>query len=424
MSALLWLVLVTASSPPPPQVVLIATPRGETAVPVTTERGTAAVAAPRLGPALGLTLALDGSRVTVGLSGVVFVFQLGAPFVRAGGVVYGLVGEPYLARDTVFLPLNWLADCVPRALGGRYRWEPASGGGVGRLVELPVASAVAAAPPVVPSGPLPPPPSAPGLTPGPAPAPAPPPNPITGLRQRHAVVIDPGHGGADPGNPGRYFPSHLVEKDITLAIGRLLRAELVRRAIAASLTRSTDTLIDLTDRGALCRAACDLFVSIHVNAMPEGRRADQVSGVETYFLSDAKTEDQQRVAQMENEAISFETGTSSAATGPLGFILRDLQQNEYLRESAQLAQLVQDSAARIHPGGDRGVQQAGFTVLTTARRPAILVETGFATNRTDAAFLASSLGQHKIASAIADGIVAYLLELERKLAIAAPARGR
>src|SRR2546427_560433 len=122
--------------------------------------------------------------------------------------------------------------------------------------------------------------------------------------------------------------------------------------------------------------------------MPDGRRADRVSGVETYFLSDAKTEDQQRVAQMENEAISFETGTSSAATGPLGFILRDLQVNEYLRESAQLAQLVQDSAARIHPGGDRGVQQAGFTVLTTARRPAILVETGFATNRTDGAIRA------------------------------------
>jgi len=397
-------------------VVVIATARGETSVPVTTERGTAAVAAARLGPPLGLTLVLDGSRVTVGLSGVVFVFQLGAPFVRAGGVVYGLVGEPYVARDTVFLPLHWLADCVPRALGGRYRWEPASGGDAGRLVELPVASAVAAAaPPGVASAP---PPSAP--TPGPASAP----NPITGLRHRHAVVIDPGHGGIDPGNPGRYFPSHLVEKDITLAIGRLLRAELVRRAIVAMLTRATDTLIDLADRGALCRAACDLFVSIHVNAMPDGRRVDRVSGVETYFLSDAKTEDQQRVAQMENEAIRFETGTSSAATGPLGFILRDLQVNEYLRESAQLAQLVQDSAARIHPGGDRGVQQAGFTVLTTARRPAILVETGFATNRTDGAFLASSLGQHKIASAIADGIVAYLLELERKLAIAAPARGR
>ena len=421
MSVLLCVVLVTVAALPSQQVVLIATPRGETSVPVTTERGTAAVAALRLGPPLGLTVVLDGSRVTVGLSGAVFVFQLGAAFVRAGGVVYGLVGEPYVARDTVFLPLHWLADCVPRAFGGRYRWDPAPGAGAGRLVELPVASAVAAA---APPGVVPTPPLAPSTPPATPPAPASAPNPITGLRLRHGVVIDPGHGGADPGNPGRYFPAHLVEKDITLAIGRLLRAELLRRAIAATLTRSTDTLIDLTDRGALCKAACDLFVSIHVNAMPDGRRADRVSGVETYFLSDAKTEDQQRVAEMENEAIRFETGTSSAATGPLGFILRDLQLNEYLRESAQLARLVQDSAARIHPGGDRGVQQAGFTVLTTARRPAILVETGFATNRTDGAFLASSLGQHKIASAIADGIVAYLLEFERKRAIAAPARGR
>ena len=404
MSVLLWLVLATG---PPPPVVVISTPRGETSIPVTTERGSAAVAAPLLGPPLGLTLALEGSRLTVGLSGTVFVFQLGAPFVRVGGVVYGLVGEPYVARDTVFLPLNWLADCLPRALGARYRWDAATA----RLVELPVAGAVAAAPP----------PRAPPL---PTPVPTTAPNPMTGLRLRHTIVIDPGHGGVDPGNPGRYFPGRLVEKDITLAIARLLRAELVRRGIGASLTRATDTLIDLADRGAFCKAACDLFVSIHVNAMPEGRRADRASGVETYFLSDAQTEDQQRVANTENDALRFETGGSNAATGPLGFILRDLLLNEYLRESAQLAELVQDSVARIHPGGDHGVQQAGFMVLTTARRPAILVETGFASNRTDGAFLASSLGQHKIASAIADGIVAYLVEFERKVAGAAPAGGR
>ncbi|PYO72468.1 MAG: N-acetylmuramoyl-L-alanine amidase [Gemmatimonadetes bacterium] len=408
MSVLLWLWLAIATPPRAPQVVLISTPRGETTVPVTSERGSAAVAAPLLGPPLGLTVALEGSRVAVGLSGTEFVFQLGAPFVRVGGVVYGLVGEPYVARDTVFLPLNWLADCVPRALGGRYRWDASGAGAWSRLVELPVAGAVAAAPP----------PSAPMHSPAAVP------NPMTGLRLHHTVVVDPGHGGVDPGNPGRYFPDGLVEKDITLAIARLLRAELMRRGIGASLTRSGDTLIDLADRGAFCKAECDLFVSIHVNAMPEGRRADRASGVETYFLSDAKTEDQQRVAQTENDAIRFETGASSAATGPLGFILRDLQVNEYLRESAQLAALVQDSVARIHPGGGHGVQQAGFMVLTTARRPAILVETGFATNRTDGAFLASSLGQHKIASAIADGIVAYLLEFERKLAVAAPARGR
>ena len=403
MSLLLCFVLATAAPP----AVVIATSRGETSVPVTTERGSAAVAAALLEQPLGLTVTLDGARLTVGLSGAVFVFELGAPFVRTGGVVYGLVGEPYVARDTVFLPLSWLADCVPRALGARYRWDPATA----RLAELPVAGSVAAAPP-------------PGAAPAVTPHPAGPPNPTTGLRLRHAVVVDPGHGGVDPGNPGRQLPGGLAEKDITLAIARVLRAELVRRGIAVTLTRTTDTLIDLADRGAFCRAACDLFVSIHVNSMPEGRHAGRASGVETYFLSDAKTEDQQRVAKMENEAIRFETSASRSATGPLGFILRDLQVNEYLRESAQLAELVQDSVARVHPGGDHGVQQAGFTVLTTARRPAILVETGFATNRTDGAFLASSLGQHKIASAIADGIVAYLLEFERKLAIATPAGGR
>src|SRR5256714_14663662 len=153
------------------------------------------------------------------------------------------------------------------------------------------------------------------------------PNPLTGLRLHHLVVIDPGHGGVDPGNPGRYFPDALVEKDITLAVARLLRAELMRRAIAVQLTRSTDTLIDLADRGAFCKAECDLFVSIHVNAMPAGRSADRVSGAETYFLFDAKTEDQERVAKMENEVIRFETGAPSGATRPLCLILLDLQRN-------------------------------------------------------------------------------------------------
>ena len=166
-----------------------------------------------------------------------------------------------------------------------------------------------------------------------------------------------------------------------------------------------------------------MFVSIHVNSMPAGRNVERTSGVETYFLSDAKTEDQERVAKMENEALRFESAPAGGSRGPVDFILKDLQLNEYLRESARLAELVQDKVIAVHPGGDRGVQQAGFMVLTTARRPAVLVETGFATNRTDGAFLASSLGQHKIASAIADGIVAYLLEFERKL-VAAPAGGR
>jgi N-acetylmuramoyl-L-alanine amidase len=149
--------------------------------------------------------------------------------------------------------------------------------------------------------------------------------------------------------------------------------------------------------------------------MPAGRRQKQVNGVETYFVSDAKTEDQKRVAQMENDALRFETSPAGSG-GPLGFILNDLQLNEYLRESARLAELVQGKVSAIHPGEDRGVQQGPFLVLAAARRPSILVETGFATNQKDGAFLGSAQGQHKIATAIADGIVAYLLEFERKIA--------
>lgn len=442
MIALVWLLLAPAQAlppptpelraapPSPPRVVVIATARGAGSVPVTTERGGAAVAAPRVASLLALSVTLDGPQATIGLDSAVFVFQLGLPFVRAGGVVYGLIDEPYVARDTLFLPLSWLADCLPRALGARYRWDPDAV----RLAELPalaplragLAPGLAATPPRTSQPPVP---VAPATPPAPlapsVPAAAPsPPSAFTGLRQHHAVVVDPGHGGADPGNPGQYFPDHLVEKDITLAIARLLRAELLRRGIATTLTRSTDTLVDLADRGAMCRAECDLFVSIHVNSMPRGNHTARASGVETYFLSDAKTEDQERVAKMENDAIRFETGRSGPATGPLGFILRDLQSNEYLRESAGLAELVQGHVAQIQPGGDHGLQQAGFTVLATARRPAILVETGFATNPTDGAFLASGLGQHKIATAIADGIVAYLIKFERKMALAAPAGSR
>ena len=195
----------------------------------------------------------------------------------------------------------------------------------------------------------------------------------------------------------------------------------MRRGLTVVLTRSTDTLIDLADRPLFCRAECDLFVSIHVNAMPKGSRQGRVSGVETYFLSDAKTEDQKRVTQMENDAMRFSTATP-AGSGPLDFILKDLQLNEYLRESARLAELVQGRMAAVHPGGDRGVQQGPFFVLAAARRPAVLVEAGFATHKEDGPFLASAPGQRKIVNAIADGVVAYLLEFERKLAVGGPGR--
>jgi N-acetylmuramoyl-L-alanine amidase len=379
----------------PPATLLLSTPRGETRLPISLERGSAAVAAPLLADPLGLVLTFAGDSATLRLGAVTFVLRPGTPFARADTLLCPLLAEPYVARDTLFVPLAFLSECVPRALAPRYTWVP----GETRLIEAaPVATAI--------------------VVPPPTPIAATPANPLTGLRLRHVVAVDAGHGGVDPGNPGVFFPRGVTEKDITLDIARLLRAELLRRGISVVMTRTADTLIDLQDRPGYCTDTCDLFVSIHVNSMPVGRNQSRADGVETYYLHEAKTEDQRRVAKMENDAVRFQADVSSTAGSPLAWILKDMQMNEYLRESANLAAIVQGDVARIHPGDNRGVQQAPFLVLSAARRPAILVETGFSTNRDDGAFLASKLGQHKIASAIADGIVEYLRGFERKVAVA------
>jgi N-acetylmuramoyl-L-alanine amidase len=236
-----------------------------------------------------------------------------------------------------------------------------------------------------------------------------------GLRPGHTITIDPGHGGIDPGNPGVFFPRGTREKDVTLAVGLLLRDELKRQGVGVQMTRTSDTLIALDDRGSFCTEACDLFVSLHVNSLARRRGYTDIRGFETYFLAEAKTEDAARVARMENEAVRFEGGGAPTEREVgIDFILKDLQLNEHLRESARAAELVQRNLKTVHTGENRGVKQAGFMVLTTARRPAILVELGYSTNPQDGQFLTTRSSQKAMAGALAEAIVAYLLEYERK----------
>jgi N-acetylmuramoyl-L-alanine amidase len=200
-------------------------------------------------------------------------------------------------------------------------------------------------------------------------------------------------------------------------VSRQLRRALEERGVKVIMTRTTDTLIALSDRGKIANEAKgDLFVSIHVNAAnPRWQNPGGARGFETYFLAEAKTEDERRVAAMENEAVRFETSVDVNRDDPLGFIMRDMAQNEHLRESARLAQLVQAGMRQVHPGPNRGVKQAGFRVLVTAFMPAVLVEIGFGTNRSEAAYMTAPERQEELAERLADAIVRYLAEYERKV---------
>lgn len=232
------------------------------------------------------------------------------------------------------------------------------------------------------------------------------------------VVVDAGHGGPDNGMSGPIGTRwKIYEKDITLQVAKKLARALRDRGLRVVMTRTTDTLIALSDRGRIANDHhADLFVSIHVNAAnPAWHDPGAARGFETYFLAEAKTEDAKRVEEMENSSVRFETDVSAKKGDPLSYIMNDMAQNEHLRESSELASLIQAHLGDVEPGPSRGVKQAGFLVLVTAYMPAVLVEIGFGTNAAEARFITNKANQRKLADAIADATQEYLGRYERRL---------
>ncbi|HTS89423.1 MAG TPA: N-acetylmuramoyl-L-alanine amidase [Gemmatimonadales bacterium] len=380
-----------------PGQITIQTARGLARIPVLVDSiaGPLVPGAPVIA-ALGGSLQTDTPWLDISLADQSFRFLLGAPVLAFNDQLQPLVGMARVSRDSAYLPLQFLTEILPRVLSDRYAWDRARG----RFLDSGPA-AVASAPPVAASLAVRRLPN--GLLPG------------------HVVTIDPGHGGKDPGNPGLYFPRGLHEKDVTLQVGLLLRDELRRRGVKVVMTRTTDTLINLFDRAAYCTDECDLFVSLHVDALDPRRRAhvSDISGFHTIIIGEENTEDADRIARMENDALRYEDQPAAKSGDDLDFILRNLQMNEYLREAARAAELVQADIDQVHTGEDRGVKQSNrLVVLNTARRPAILIEMGFSTNPGDARLLTHRKSQAALASAIADAVVSYLLEYERKAGLA------
>jgi N-acetylmuramoyl-L-alanine amidase len=197
----------------------------------------------------------------------------------------------------------------------------------------------------------------------------------------------------------------------------MLGDELKKRGFDVAYTRSRDTLIALQDRGKIANGKRgSAFISVHANAAGPSSSGSSVSGVETYFLSVARTEDAKRVQALENSSVRFEGAARTSNSGdPLSFILSDMQQNDHLRESANLAEQVQNALAAVHPGGNRGVKQAEFAVLVGAFMPSVLVEVGFLSNQRDAAFLVDKANQKKLAVALANATESYFKSYDRRV---------
>ncbi len=213
------------------------------------------------------------------------------------------------------------------------------------------------------------------------------------------IVIDPGHGGRDPGAQA----NGLTEADLTLDIALRLETLLEQQpGIQVILTRRTDVYVPLQERTAIAnRADADLFLSIHANASLN----DQAHGIETYFLNFASNADEAAVAAREN-------ATSGQNMGSLPDLVRAIALDTKLNESRDFASIVQQAMfSGIHGRNgdtrDLGVKQAPFAVLIGAHMPSVLAEISFVTNDDDAKFLKRDGFRQAIAVALLQGILRY-----------------
>lgn len=218
------------------------------------------------------------------------------------------------------------------------------------------------------------------------------------------IVLDPGHGGRDPGAVG---PSGSFEKDRTLEIVLMVRDLLRIRMpeLNVVLTRKSDDYVSLGSRTRIANQnRADLFVSIHCNAAVNA----SAHGFETYFLSRARTDDARAVEILENNVIELDDEQIVTHDDPLSFLLADMAQSIFQNQSSYLAGSVQNSFSGSFPiRRDRGVKRAGFYVLRGAYMPAVLIEVGFISNPEEELQLKTLDFRFKVAQAIVESIIEY-----------------
>ncbi len=224
------------------------------------------------------------------------------------------------------------------------------------------------------------------------------------LQGLKTIVIDPGHGGLEPGARGRFGT---LEKNIALEIGLKLKAVIERNFPSrVVLTRDKDLDVSLENRAALANNnKADFFISIHANS---SFRQD-ARGSETYFLSrDATDEEARKLAFLENNPAEFVEGITGESKDEIQMILWDMAQSAYLKQSSLLAESIQNELNLLLRTSNRGVKQAPFTVLAGVACPAVLVEVAFISNPREERSLTREGFQVNVAQAIYRGLVNYI----------------
>ena len=210
------------------------------------------------------------------------------------------------------------------------------------------------------------------------------------------IVIDPGHGGKDPGAFGGHTRK---ERTIVLSISKKLREILTQRGYTVLMTRDTNRFIPLRERTAFAiQHKADLFLSIHAN----GSESPKAKGIETYYLDVASTDKASEIIA------ARENADSGYSIQELEKLLKGIIQESKSEDSRRLAGYIQQALVQATGAIDRGVKHARFVVLIGTNVPAVLIETGFVSNPTEGQKLTTPAYQHKIATAIAEGVDRFL----------------
>jgi len=239
-------------------------------------------------------------------------------------------------------------------------------------------------------------------------------NEETTLLKKHGeikkIVIDPGHGGKDPGavsNSGMY------EKDIVFSIAEKLKEKFEKEnQFVVIMTRKEDIYVPLEERRRLANSnGGDVFISIHCNSVSNRKRKKYAQGFETYFLSLANNEEARKTAKLENQAILFDENSESLESDTLKNIVFDLIHNAYLRESQLFARIILEEMEKNLPSTKRKVDQAGFLILKGLYMPGVLIETGFLSNESEEKKLRTLDYQDKIAQSIYQATINFIKQV-------------